>query len=510
MKHKKVIILFITLFLVISGSVGAEHKGEHKKSSPVPPVDEAKLSKLSITRHSIKTGKKVLNYTATAGNFLMKDEKSGKLRATIFFMAYHLDKGAGNAEPGKRPVTFVFNGGPGSASLWLHMGALGPKRVKMSEEGFILPQPFEYIDNQGTWLGFTDLVFIDPVSTGYSRPAPEEKHEAFHGVRQDIRAVGDFIRLYVTRNGRWLSPKYLCGESYGTTRAAGLSGYLQDEYGMYLQGIVLVSSIMNFQTARFIPGNDLPYPLFLPTFTAAARYHKKLPAKYMKDLKTTLAEVEQWALNGYTVALAKGNKLSREERNEVIDKLAQYTGLSKSYIDQADLRIDMRRFTRGLLRDEKKTVGRLDSRFFSKELDAFSGGLADDPSYAAILGPYAAVVNHYIRTDLKYVNDAPYRPIAREAWPWDWGEGNRFVNVAQTLKTAMLNNNNLKVMIANGYYDLATPYFATDYTVSHMGLPPSLAKNIVMKYYEAGHMMYIKESCLIELKEDAAEFYQGK
>jgi carboxypeptidase C (cathepsin A) len=479
-----------------------------KKASKYPPVDEAKLSKLSITRHLAKIEGKTLDYTATAGNFLLKEEKSGKPQAAIFFMAYTLNRKTGKTAQGNRPVTFVFNGGPGSASLWLHMGALGPKRVKMSDEGFQLPQPFQFIDNQYSWLEFTDLVFIDPASTGYSRIFPGVKKEKFHGVKQDVQSVGEFIRLYITRNNRWLSPKYLCGESYGTTRAAGLSGYLQDRYGMFLQGIVLISSIMNFQTTRFRPGNDTPYPLFLPTFTASAWYHKKLPSKYMEDLRTTLAEVEQWALKDYLVALAKGNTLTAAERNEVIAKLAQYTGLSKPYIDSANLRIDMSRFTRGLLRDQKKTVGRLDSRFIGKEIDAFEGGLKDDPSYAAIHGPYAAAVNHYIRTELKYVNDNLYRPIARETGPWDWGGGNRYVNVAETLRKAMLKNNYLKVMIANGYYDLATPYFATKYTVSHMNLPPSLAKNIVMKYYEAGHMMYIRKACLKKLRDDAAEFYR--
>jgi carboxypeptidase C (cathepsin A) len=376
----------------------------------------------------------------------------------------------------------------------------------MSDEGFQLPQPFEYVDNEHSWLEFTDLVFIDPVSTGYSRPAPGVDKKQFYGVEEDVRSVGDFIRLYITKNKRWLSPKFICGESYGTTRAAGLSGYLQDTYGMYLQGLVLVSSIMNFHTARFAPGNDLPYPLFLPTYTAAAWFHKKLPGKYQKDLNTTLKEVEQWALSDYWLALAKGDTLTENERNRVIDQLAQYTGLSKKYIDQSNLRIEIHRFTRELLRDEKQKIGRLDNRFKGNLLDATGESLQDDPSYLAIYGPYTAAVNDYIRQQLKYTNDLPYWPIA-SVRPWNWGKFHGYVNVAEVLRRAINKNNHLKVMIANGYYDLATPYFATLYTVNHMNLAKSLRNNIVMKYYEAGHMMYIRKACLKKLKNDAYEFF---
>jgi carboxypeptidase C (cathepsin A) len=466
----------------------------------VPPVNEAELAKLSITRHSITIDKKIIHYQAAAGYMLMKDE-SGKHQASVFFIAYTKEK---VTDVKTRSITFAFNGGPGSASLWLHMGALGPKRVKMSDEGFQLPQPFEYVDNEHSWLEFTDLVFIDPVSTGYSRPAPGVDKKQFHGVDEDVRSVGDFIRLYITKYERWLSPKFICGESYGTTRAAGLSGYLQDTYGMYLQGLVLVSSILNFHTAYFTPGNDLPYPLFLPTYTAAAWYHKKLPGKYQRDLTATLKEVEQWALSNYWLALAKGDTLTETERNRVIDKLAQYTGLSKKYIDQTNLRIEIYRFTNELMRDEKQKIGRLDNRFKGNLLDAGGEEFENDPSYTAIYGPYTAAANDYIRQQLKYTNDLPYWPIAR-VHPWNWGEG--YVNVAETLRNAVNKNNHLKVMIANGYYDLATPYFATLYTVNHMNLAKSLKNNIVMKYYKAGHMMYIRKASRQKLRDDAYEFY---
>lgn len=477
---------------------------EHGAKHAIPAIDEAKLAKLSITNHSITINNKVIHYKATTGYMLMKDE-SGKLQASVFFIAYSKER---VTDVKTRPITFAFNGGPGSASLWLHMGALGPKRVKMSEEGFPLPQPFEYVDNEHSWLEFTDLVFIDPVSTGYSRPAPGVDKKQFHGVEEDVKSVGDFIRLYITKNERWLSPKFICGESYGTTRAAGLSGYLQDTYGMYLQGLVLVSSIMNFHTARFVPGNDLPYPLFLPSYTAAAWYHKKLPGKYQEDLFTTLKEVEQWALSDYWLALAKGDTLTETERNRVIDKLAQYTGLSKKYIDQSNLRIEIYRFTRELLRDEKQRIGRLDNRFKGNLLDVEGDEFEEDPSYIAIYGPYTAAVNDYIRQQLKYTNDLPYWPIA-SVRPWNWGKFHGYVNVAEVLRRAINKNNHLKVMIANGYYDMATPYFATLYTVNHMNLAKSLRNNIVMKYYEAGHMMYIHKASRQKLRDDAYEFYMS-
>ncbi|NIM16066.1 MAG: peptidase S10 [Candidatus Aminicenantes bacterium] len=504
------VLIVVTIFcLVLNSPVLAESSKEVKPEKPgkkpvTPAVDEAKLAKLSVTNHSIVIDKKPLNYKATAGYMLMKDD-SGKLQATIFFIAYSKE---GKNDLQKRPITFAFNGGPGAAACWIHMGGLGPKRVRLSEEGFVLPQPYEYVDNEYTWLTFTDLVFIDPVSTGYSRPAPGVEKKKFHGLEEDIKSVGDFIRLYVTKNNRWLSPKFICGESYGTTRAAGLSSYLQDTYGMYLQGLVLVSTVLHYQNSRFFPGNDMPCVLFLPTYTATAWYHKKLPAKYQEDLESTLKEVEQWALTDYLVALAKGDKLTEQERNTVIDKLAQYTGLSRKYIDNTNLRIEIFRFIRELLRDEKQVVGRLDSRFKHESLDAAGEFFEEDPSFV-IAGPFVAVINHYIRSELKYVNDIPYWPLTFQVHPWNWGRGNRYVNAAERLRKAIENNKYLKVMIANGYYDLATPYFAALYTVNHIGLPESLAKNIVMKYYEAGHMMYIHNPSIKKLRDDAREFYRN-
>jgi carboxypeptidase C (cathepsin A) len=502
-----IIVTFFCLGLNSGGYTMADGSNEAKPGKtaekPVTPaVNEAELSKLSVTHHSIVVDKKSLNYQAAAGYMLMKDD-SGKHQASIFFIAYTRE---GTTDFQKRPITFAFNGGPGAAACWIHMGGLGPKRVKLSAEGFPLPQPFGYTDNEYTWLTFTDLVFIDPVSTGYSRPAPGVDKKQFHGVEEDIKSVGDFIRLYITKNNRWLSPKYICGESYGTTRAAGLSQYLQDNCSMFLQGVVLISGVLHYQNHWFTPGNDFPPVLFLPAYTATAWYHRKLPEKYQKDLHSTLKEVEEWALGEYLTALARGDKLTKDERNDIIEKLAQYTGLSRQYIDHTNLRIEIFRFTRELLRDKKQVVGRLDSRFTHETLDAAGEFFEEDPSFK-ISGPFGAVINHYIRNDLKYVNDIPYRPLTYEVRPWNWGRGNQFINTAEALRQAMEMNKYLKVMIASGYYDLATPYFATVYTFAHIGLPKSMTENIVMKYYEAGHMMYIHDPSIKKLRDDAREFY---
>lgn len=512
----KVFILILMGFLCVSNGYSQHRRGSAVPEQaavseqtvpqvPLTPEAEAKIAGLSTTSHSIILNGKPLNYKATAGYMVMKDELN-RHKANMFYISYTKE---GSGDLTTRPVTFVFNGGPGSASLWLHMGCMGPKRVKLSDEGFQLPQPYRYVDNEFTWLEFTDLVFIDPVSTGYSRPATGVEKKEFHGLVEDVMSVGEFIRLYVTRNNRWQSPKYLCGESYGTTRAAGLSGYLQDTYGMNLQGIVLISSILNFQTARPVSGNDLPYVLFLPTYTATAWYYKKLPPEYMGNLETTLKEVEKWALGDYMVALAKGSALTVEERNDVVKKLSGYTGLSKEYIEKMDLRIPPYSFRDELFSVEKQMVGRLDTRFKTYKGNLQSDEFNDDPSYDAIYGPYSSVINHYLRNELKYTNDLHYWAISEQLAPWNWGgEGMGYANVADVLQKAMVKNRFLKVLIANGYYDLATPYFATIYTVNHLGLPPELAKNLEMKYFESGHMIYINQSCLKQLRDDVFELYK--
>jgi carboxypeptidase C (cathepsin A) len=489
-----------------------------QESSRASALHEVK-DVLSITQHSVTIGGETIRYTATAGTIVLKEEveKTGdqqgesegeKPKATIFFIAYTRDD---VSDLGKRPITFSFNGGPGSSSVWLHLGLLGPRRVLADENGNLPQPPYRPVENPYSLLDLTDLVFIDPVSTGYSRPVPGEKAKAFHGFKKDIESVGDFIRLYVSRYGRWVSPKFLIGESYGSTRAGGLSGYVQERYGMYLNGIMLVSSILNFMTVHFDPGNDLPSMLFLPTYTATAWYHKRLPHDLQqRDLRSVLAEVEAFALNEYALALHKGAALPEDQRVATIQRLARYTGLAPEYIDRSDLRINSDRFVKELLRDQRRTVGRLDSRFLGYDRDAVGEFNEHDPSLATILGLYSGTLNAYVRDELKYETDLPYEVFSAHVFPWNYSDfEGKYVEVVETLRRAMTNNPWLKIIVANGYYDFATPYFATLYTFNHLGIDRSLRDNISMTFYEAGHMMYIHQPSLAQLKADLADFLRS-
>jgi len=463
----------------------------------------------SKTQHSINIDGKQLDYSVTAGTILLKEEnvENGEVpKASIFYIAYTLNDSGSTTE---RPVTFSFNGGPGSSSVWMHLGLLGPKRVLFDDEGNPLPPPYKLVDNEFTLLTHTDLVFIDPVSTGYSRAVPKEKPDQFHSLKKDIESVGEFIRLWTTRNNRWTSPKYLIGESYGTTRAGGLSEFLQARYGMYLNGIMLVSSILNFITARFTPGNDLPYILFLPTYTATAWYHKKLAPELQKDLKSTLAQVEDFAMGAYTLALMKGNRLLQDEKERIIEKLAYFTGLSKAYVERTNLRIDIHRFTKELRRDEGITVGRLDSRYTGFDRDGAGEFFESDPSYDAILGPYTATLYDYVRRELGVEMDRHYEILTNlyQTWKYDDHE-NQFVNTAEHLRSAFRMNSSLKVIVCNGYFDLATPYFATRYTFDHLELPTTLLEKIKMTYYQSGHMMYTHKPSLVQVTSDLKDFIQ--
>jgi carboxypeptidase C (cathepsin A) len=458
----------------------------------------------SVTKHELRVGNRTLHYTVTTGIMPLKSA-AGETEARIFYMAYTLD---GVSNPGQRPLMFSFNGGPGSSSVWLHLGALGPRRVPMLPDGGMPPPPFRLVDNEQTWLDFTDLVFIDPVGTGYSRAARPELASRYFGLQGDIQSVGEFIRLYLVKNSRWTSPLFLVGESYGTTRASGLSGYLV-ERGIAFNGILLISTIMNFQTARFARGNDLPYVLFLPTYSAIAWYHKRLPADLQgSDLKRVLEEVERWAATDYTVALAKGDRLTQSERQEVIDRLNRYTGLDKSFIDNSDLRIEIQRFDKELLRDQKRTVGRLDGRFKGMDDLAVSERPDFDPSMAAIRPPYTATFNQYVRSELGFRSDLEYFILGGGVTGWNFGSDNAYADTSEALRSAFAKNPYMKLFVASGYYDLATPYFAAQYTIRHMGLDPSLQGNVTTTFYEAGHMMYIDESSLAQLKRDAATFVQ--
>lgn len=456
---------------------------------------------ISITKHELKLGTETLKYTATTGYMEIKDEKD-TLKANLFFIAYTKD---GEADPAKRPLLFSFNGGPGSSSVWLHMGALGPKLVLMTDEGNTLAPPYKYADNPYTWLDKADIVFIDPMTTGYTRPAGKAQQTEFTGFENDLAFVGDFIRLYTTKYKRWASPKFIAGESYGTTRAAGLSGYLQDRHGLYVNGIILISAILDFGTVRSDRGNDLPFSLLLPTYAATSWYHKKLNPRF-NSLPALLQEVQQFSLGEYNSALLKGDRLPAAERTAIINKLHDYTGLSKEYLDQTNLRLSVGRYNKELMRKEGKTVGRLDSRIIGADYDGAGEEYDYDPSYnIAIYGAYTTAINDYIRRYLKYENDLPYEILTGRVRPWS-NARDKYLNVAETLRDAMVKNPYLKVWVCNGYYDMATPYFATDYVMHHMFLPKELQQNISFTFYEAGHMMYIHKPSLVQLKKDYADF----
>ena len=475
----------------------AEKPKEEKK----PPTPEEKIVQ---TKHSLKIAGQEIKYTATAGTILLKLE-DGTPKASIFYVAYTKDD---VSDPSQRPLTFSFNGGPGSASVWLHLGLFGPRRVQMGDAGALLPPPYKLVDNDVSLLDISDLVFIDPVSTGYSRAVPGEAPQQFHGVTPDLESVADFIRLYATRNKRWSSPKFLAGESYGTTR---LSGYLQQRYGMYLNGIVLISAILNFETAEFDTGNDLPCILYLPTYTAIAWYYKKLPPDLQGgDVQKAVEESRKFAVGEYADALMTGDALPSARRAEIMQKVARLTGLSPDYIDRTNLRIEIQRFTKELLRSERRTIGRIDARFTGIDRDAAGEHPEFDPSIAAIIGPYSGMLNDYVRNDLKFDSDLPYEVLTGRVRPWNYAPyENRYVNVAETLRGAMTQNPFLHVFVAKGYYDLATPFFAADYTFDHLSLDPSLRRHLSGAYYEAGHMMYVHPPSLAKLKADIAQFIKS-
>lgn len=488
--------LAATLILSLA-PVSADDKKKEEKKEPKEELYE--------TQHKVAIDGKELEYTATAGTILLKEE-DGKARASFFFVSYTKNSAQDMAA---RPITFSFNGGPGSSSVWLHLGALGPRRVHLNEDGTMPPPPFKLVDNEYSILNQTDLVFIDPISTGFSRAVPGEDPHKFHGLDEDISSVGEFIRLYITRYKRWGSPKFLIGESYGTTRAAGLSDHLQERYGMYLNGIMLVSVVLDFQTISFTSGNELPYSLFLPSFAATAWYHKKLAPDLQADLQKTLTQAENFALGEYSAALLKGASLTDAERAGVAEKVARFTGLSKDFVDRANLRVTIYQFTKELLRDKRLTAGRFDSRMTGRDKNAVGESFDYDPSYASVLGVFAGSMNNYVRSELKFETELPYETLTGKVSPWNYGGfNNRYVTVADSLRQAMTHNPYLRVFAANGFYDLATPYLATEFTVNHLGLDPSLQKNVSLGFYEGGHMMYTHKPSLIKLKKDLDKFIQ--
>ncbi len=492
---------FLTVFSLATFIVPAQAK-EDKPPTAIPePV-------VTTTEHKANINGARINYQVTAGETHLKDDK-GEPSASIFSIAYTRTD---VKDTKTRPLLFVFNGGPGSSSVWMHMGVFGPKRVVLpSDAERVGAPPYPIETNPMSLLDIADLVFIDPVGTGYSKPLGEKKGKDFWGVKQDAQALAEFVRVYITRNKRWNSPKYLAGESYGTTRAAAMVKELQEGWGSIdLNGVLLISSILDFQTGDFTAGNDLPYMTFLPTYAATAWYHNALPNKAAyNNLEEFLQEVRNFALSDYASVLLKGDLAEPSHIDQVVDKLHQYTGLSKRYIRQTDLRINEFRFMKELLRDKGKVVGRLDSRYLGEDEVQVSESFEADPSSYAIDGAYTAALQHYMATDLNVERDDAYHILSGEVFRnWDWLYGNSprsqgFLAMTPNLSRAMRQNKDFRVFVANGYFDLATPFFATEYSMNHHGMDTS---RVTMKYYEAGHMMYIHHPSLKQLVKDIRTF----
>ncbi len=485
----------------------ADSKTEDTATKETETKETEPTDDLVTTRHTITLDDGELSYTATAGRIVLRQERQtddkfdgAKARAEVFVTAYTAD----SESPAARPVTFAFNGGPGSSSVWLHLGLLGPRRVLSGDVGALQPPPYGLTDNAQTLLRHSDLVFIDPVSTGYSRAVHGEKPKEFHGYTADIASVGEVIRLWTSRNGRWMSPKYLCGESYGTTRAAGLARHLQERYGMYLNGVVLISAVLDFGAIIFSGGNDDPYALYLPTYAAIAHYHGKLGDRPLRDV---LAAAESYAEHDYPRILSRGARLPADARAAAAARLAELTGLSADYLDRVNLRPEHVRFLTELLRDQRLVVGRIDGRFTGWDTDYGRERWSDDPSMTAITGPYTAALNHYVPAELGYHSDLPYEILNPQVRPWSYAEfENQHVFVLDKLAAAMRANPHLRVHVDCGYYDAATPYFAAEHALAHLDIPAELAANVSFGYYEAGHMMYLHEPSRLAQSERLARF----
>ncbi|GAB3479413.1 S10 family peptidase [Amycolatopsis cihanbeyliensis] len=463
---------------------------------------------LVTKQHTITIDGQELAYTTRTGRIVLrkevltKDKFEGHLaKAEVFLTSYTLD----GAEPGSRPVTFAFNGGPGSSSIWLHMGVLGPRRAVAGDVNAPEPPPYRLADNPDTLLAHSDLVFIDPVSTGYSRAVTGEKPKEYHDVAPDIESISEIIRLWVSRNERWLSPKFVAGESYGTLRAAGLAAHLQDRHGLYLNGLLLISSVLDMGTIRFVEGNDLPYSLYVPTYAAIAHYHGVHGNRPLAEL---LAEAEEFASRDLPWALQRGARLTDAERTEAVRRLAALTGLSESYVDRVNLRIEHLRFFTELLRERGLVTGRMDGRFTTWEPDGGRELMSDDASISRIVGAYSAAFNHYVRAELGYANDLPYQILSvdvNKAWAYADYTG-RPVSVVDDLSSAMRANPHLKVHVALGHYDGATPYYAAEHVLANLRIPAELRENVETAYYPAGHMMYVHEPSRQQQGRDLGRF----
>jgi carboxypeptidase C (cathepsin A) len=499
----------LILLLSLPASIFAADKSNSDSKTNTPPAEKkseaAAIPDAShspvFTTNTVSIGGQRVTYVAETG-MLPILTATGSVRASVFYVAYtKVDK----SEAGKRPVTFCFNGGPGSSSVWLHLGALGPRRVKMNEDGTLPQPPFGLVDNEYSILDSSDLVFIDPVATGFSRPATGEKRDDFLGSQNDLASIGEFIRLWTTRHDRWLSPKYLCGESYGVFRAAGLADHLSSRYGMYLNGLILVSGVLDFATIYNNQGNDIPYPLMLPAYTAAAFYHKKLPPDMQADLPKALAASRLFAKGDYTTALHQGDALSADERKQIVLKLASFTGLKPQVIEDNNLRIDEGVFRKQLLHDEGMILGAYDARITGRDDDPASPYPDFDPSAVATDGPFSAAINSYLRAELKFEDDLPYEVLAG-VQPWNYGDRNTYASAGGSLASMMNQNHYMKILVLGGRCDLVCPIDTVRYALEHMPLDAAYRKNITYAEFDAGHMMYVNLPDLVRMHATIEDF----
>jgi carboxypeptidase C (cathepsin A) len=500
-------ILPIVFFLLIARIHG--FADETKKESEKCPI----FVEQSRTSHTQPMGQNTVTYEAIAGNLHISADDGDRQTASLFFTAYI--KKDEKTQASKRPIAFCFNGGPGSSSIWLHMGLLGPKKAIINDTTYTTP-PSTYQNNPYTLLADTDLVFIDPVSTGFSTTVNGANSKQFHGIEEDAESFAQFIRLFLTQFKRWESPRFLVGESYGTIRAVGLAELLHDSYFIDLNGIVLVSMCLDFQAYDFGNGNDLPHILILPSYTATAWYHKRLKAELQnKPLRELLKEVEEFALGEYASALLLGNSLDEKKLATIVEKLALYTGLDSEYLKASRLRIINGAFFKEFLRKNNKIVGRFDSRYVGFDHNPLQEMSNVDPSFDAIVSPFTSAFQQYLYKDLHLEKLDHYRVLNADAvFPWNFSinripAGLGYVYMSGKLATAIEKNPSLQIFIANGIYDLATPYFASDYTMSHLNIAPRLLKNVKQYYYEAGHMMYLDPVSHAKMKEDLSLFIKN-
>ncbi|HTU42164.1 MAG TPA: hypothetical protein VMF10_10665 [Candidatus Aquilonibacter sp.] len=537
--RSKIAVLMLAIFVLPGAMLRAQSKEEKpgnktETSKPEPAKPEAANGdefkpEQQQTKGSVTVEGNVINYDAYAGTLVVhpkgwddvaqnteKDEKNKPAEASMFYVAYFKSdtKGA------PRPLMFLYNGGPGSSTVWLHMGAFGPRRVVTSNDTHTPAAPYPVVNNDYSLLDVSDLVFVDAPGTGFSRIAGKDKEKAFYGVDQDAWAFSDFIVQFLSKYGRWNSPKYLFGESYGTTRSAVLSNLLETERDIDLNGVVLLSQILNFSFSpdgpEVEPGINLPYQLALPTYAASAWYHHKLPQQN-QELAPLISEVEHFAMNDYAMALEAGSSLSTDQRHAIAAKLHDYTGLPVAYIEKANLRISGGEFEKNLQDDEDLTTGRLDTRFSGPTFDPLSKEAEYDPQSAAISSAYVAAFNDYVRKDLKYGENKEYKPEI-EVWRfWDFKHkqpGMPFAfpsstNVMPDLAVAMKYDPHLKILLNAGYFDLATPFYQGVYEMQHLPIPNDLEKNIEIQFYQSGHMVYAHEASLKAIHDNVAAFVRG-